>query len=133
LVQKKKNWANWQRIIGIFTQKIFTKIVGIGDSGSWKYLSRIHGSIGTESQIWIRNTVYTQLWYLNRSLQTVWYGIWCTWSFSSCDCIVKRKGERANNCQSFSYKAQNNTRRISWLHPCRHHSPPPPPPPPGKW
>ncbi len=52
-VLKKKNWANFQRIIDLFTQKIVTKLSkiwgwdpgsGIRDPGSGKNLFRIQGS-----------------------------------------------------------------------------------------
>jgi hypothetical protein len=40
---KKKIWANFQRIIGLFTQKIVTKLskIWVWDSGSGKNLFRI--------------------------------------------------------------------------------------------
>jgi hypothetical protein len=43
---KKKIWANFQRIIELFTQKIVTKLskIGVRDPGSGKNLFRIPGS-----------------------------------------------------------------------------------------
>jgi hypothetical protein len=42
-VQKKKIWANFQRIIQLFTQKNVTKLskIWVRDPGSGKYLFRI--------------------------------------------------------------------------------------------
>jgi hypothetical protein len=62
---KKKIWANFQRIIELFTQKIVTKLskIWLGDPGSEirdpekTYSgSRIQGQKGTGSRIQIRNT-----------------------------------------------------------------------------
>jgi hypothetical protein len=46
---KKKIWANFQRIVEVFTQKMFN-MFGIQDPGS-------RGQKGTGSRIRIRNTV----------------------------------------------------------------------------
>jgi hypothetical protein len=51
---------------------MFTKIVGIRDSGPENIYPGSRVQKCTESRI--RNTVYTQLRYLNRSLHTIWYG-----------------------------------------------------------
>jgi hypothetical protein len=48
-VLKKQIWANFQRIIKLFTQKIVTKLSKIWDPGS-------KGQKGTRSRIQIRNT-----------------------------------------------------------------------------
>jgi hypothetical protein len=62
---KKKIWANFQRIIELFTQKIVTKLseIWVWDPGSEirdpekpHSGSRIQGSKGTGSRIRIRNT-----------------------------------------------------------------------------
>ncbi len=65
-VLKKKIWANFQRIIEIFSQKIVTKLskVWVWDPGSGKNLFRIpdpgsRGQKGTGSRIRIRNTVFS--------------------------------------------------------------------------
>jgi hypothetical protein len=67
-VLKKKIWANFQRIIELFTQKIDTKLskIWVWDPGSGNNLFRIpdpgsRGQKGTGSRIRIRNTdFYTQ-------------------------------------------------------------------------
>jgi hypothetical protein len=64
-VLKKKIWANFQRIIELFTQKIATKLskIWIWDTGSGKNLFRIPDP-GVKkapepgSRIRIRNTAY---------------------------------------------------------------------------
>ncbi len=45
-MQKKKIWANFQRIIELFTQKIVTKLskIWVRDPGSGKNLFRMPGS-----------------------------------------------------------------------------------------
>jgi hypothetical protein len=62
-VLKKKIWANFQRIIELFTQKIVNKLskIWVWDPGSGKNLFRIpdpgsRGQKGTGSQIRIPNT-----------------------------------------------------------------------------
>ncbi len=62
-VPKNKMWANFQRIIELFTQKIVTKLskAWVWDLGSGKTLFRIpdhgfRGQKGTGSRIRIRNT-----------------------------------------------------------------------------
>jgi hypothetical protein len=75
-VLKKKNWADFLRIIEFFTQKIVTKLskIWLWDPGSGKNLFRIpdpgvkkapdsgsRGQKGTGSRIRIRNTG-TVLW-----------------------------------------------------------------------
>jgi hypothetical protein len=54
---KKKIWANFQRIIELFTQKIVTKLskIWVWDPGSEKNLFRIQGS--KRHRIRIRITV----------------------------------------------------------------------------
>ncbi len=63
---QKKIWANLQRIIELFTQKIVTKLSKswVWDPGSEirKNLFRIPGPIGTGSRI--RNTVFNHFCYL---------------------------------------------------------------------
>ncbi len=50
---KKKIWANFQRIIELFTKKIFKMVLKIWswDPGSGKNLFRIQGSKSTRSRI----------------------------------------------------------------------------------
>jgi hypothetical protein len=67
-VLKKKIWANFHRIIELFTQKIVTKLskIWIWDPGSGKNLFRIPdpaGQKGTGSRI--RNTGYRDILYKN--------------------------------------------------------------------
>ncbi len=70
-VLKKKIWANFQRIIELFTKKIVKKLLKIWswDPGSEirdpeKNLSRIQGSKSTQSRIRIRNTALnSEIWY----------------------------------------------------------------------
>jgi hypothetical protein len=72
-VLKIKIWANFQRIIELFTQKIVTKLskIWIWDPGSGKNLFRIpdpgsRGQKGTGSRIRIRNTAR------NMSIMKLW-------------------------------------------------------------
>jgi hypothetical protein len=62
---KKKIWANFQRIIELFTQKIVTKLSKIWawDPGSGKNLFRIQGS--KMHRIRIRNTVCMHILHLH--------------------------------------------------------------------
>jgi hypothetical protein len=55
---KKKIWANFQRIIELFTQKIVTKLSKIWVWDPEKTYSGSRGQKGTGSRIRIRNTVY---------------------------------------------------------------------------
>jgi hypothetical protein len=69
---KKKIWANFQRIVEVFTQKFFKMLsnIWVWDPGSGKNLFRIpdpgsRGQKGTGSRIRIRNTGPS---YMNRQL-----------------------------------------------------------------
>ncbi len=54
----EKKWANWQRIVVIFTQKIVTKLSGIRDPKLKKSYPGSRGGKGTGSRIRIRNTEF---------------------------------------------------------------------------
>jgi hypothetical protein len=71
-VLKKKIWANFQRIVELFTQKIVTKLskIWVWDPGSGKKPIPDPGSRsqkGTGSQIRIRNTDKNELQYIYRN------------------------------------------------------------------
>ncbi len=86
-VLKKKIWANFQRIVEIFTKKIVNKLskIWVWDLGSWIRKKPIEdpgsrGQKGTGSRIRIRNTAYDQgsfvRWYqvnINTSTVEHWF------------------------------------------------------------
>ena len=85
-VLKKKIWANFQRIIELFTQKIINKLskLWIWDPGSGIRDPGSRGQKGTGSRIRIRNTGTRILTCFRRLITQpgTFFGPFCTWMAS---------------------------------------------------
>ncbi len=98
---KKKIWANFQRITGLFTQKIVTKLskIWVWDPrlGIRKNLFRIRdpgsrGQKGIRTRIRIRNTgSYDSYDYCTECTAIVWLAAEITFSLILYQCILKAR------------------------------------------
>ncbi len=86
-VLKKKIWANFQRIIEFFAQKIVTKLskVWVWDPGSEirdpeKTYSGSRGQKGAGSRIRIRNTASPKIFWLSTSNAVMFYLLKCLYA-----------------------------------------------------